>query len=119
MIRDAVEMDIEFMENIAKGVEVVDEKKRPQNRTLGHTCSDWDGVGFKRFELHELNVAREIGVERVRGCVPMEESLQRRMVGEMVSKAVLRSRRMRMETKFESAAMRRSLIIFMRAVSEL
>ena len=49
----------------------------------------------------------------------MEESLLRRMGCEMVSKAALRSRRMRMEIEPESAAMRRSLEILMRAVSVL
>lgn len=49
----------------------------------------------------------------------MEESLLRRMWCEMVSKAALRSRRMRMESKPESAAIRKSLMIFMRAVSVL
>ena len=43
----------------------------------------------------------------------MEESLLRRLGCEMVSKAALRSRRMRIEP--ESAAMRRSLEILMRA----
>lgn len=51
--------------------------------------------------------------------MPMEESLLRRMGCEMVPKAALRSRRMRMESKPESAAMRRSLVIFMGAVSVL
>ena len=42
-----------------------------------------------------------------------------RMVWEMVSKAALRSRRMRIVKSPESAAMRRSLVILTRAVSVL
>ena len=49
----------------------------------------------------------------------MEDNLLRRMVCEIVSKAALRSRRMRMEIKQESAAIRRSLVIFRRAVTVL
>ena len=50
----------------------------------------------------------------------LTEGLLRRMGCEMVSNAALRSRRMRMEMEPESAAMRRSLEIFlMRAVSVL
>lgn len=37
----------------------------------------------------------------------------------MVSKAALRSKRMRMESKTESAAKRKLLVIFIRAVSVL
>lgn len=43
--------------------------------------------------------------------MPMEDNLLRRMVWEIVSKAALRSRRMRMDSKPESAAIRRSLVI--------
>ena len=46
-------------------------------------------------------------------------SLLRRMVCEMVSNTALRSRRMRMESKPESAAVRRSMVISMRVVSVL
>ena len=42
--------------------------------------------------------------------MPMEDNLLRRMVWEIVSKAAVRSRRMRMESKPESAAIRRSLV---------
>jgi len=41
------------------------------------------------------------------------------MEWEMVMKAALRSRRMRMDNSPESAAMRRSFVILMRAVSVL
>ena len=51
--------------------------------------------------------------------MPNEESLWRRMGCEMVSKAALRSRRMRMESEPESAAVKRSLVILIRAVSVL
>lgn len=51
--------------------------------------------------------------------IPIEDSLWRRRLWEMVSKAAVRSRRMRMESKPVSAAMRRSLVIFMSAVSVL
>ena len=43
--------------------------------------------------------------------MPMEDNLLRRMVWEIVSKAALRSRRIRMEIKPESAAIRRSLVM--------
>ena len=49
----------------------------------------------------------------------MEASRSRRMEWEMVSKAAVRSRRMRMDKCPESAAIRRSLVIFMSAVSVL
>lgn len=42
-------VDIEFIENIAKVEKVGDEKKRPQDRAVWHTCTDWGGVGFERF----------------------------------------------------------------------
>lgn len=51
--------------------------------------------------------------------MPEEESLLKRIGCEMVSKATLRSRNMRMESKPESAAMRGALVNFMRAVSVL
>lgn len=51
--------------------------------------------------------------------MPIEESLLRRMGCEMVSKAELRSRRMRMESEQVSAAVRRSLVILISAVSVL
>lgn len=51
--------------------------------------------------------------------IPMDESLLSRMECEMVSKAALRSSRMRMDTEPESAERRRSLVILRRAVSVL
>lgn len=50
---------------------------------------------------------------------PMDASLWRRMEWEIVSKAALRSRRMRIDRSLESAAIRRSLVILIRAVSVL
>ena len=47
------------------------------------------------------------------------ERWERRMVWETVSKAAERSRRMRMVTRPLSAAIRRSLVILIRAVSVL
>lgn len=52
-----MEMDIEFAEDIAKGKEVGDEEKGPQDRALGHTRSDGEGLGSKGFELDELSAA--------------------------------------------------------------
>ena len=51
--------------------------------------------------------------------MPMEASLSRRVEWDMVSKAALRSRRMRMDNSLESAAIRRSFVILRRAVSVL
>jgi len=51
--------------------------------------------------------------------MPIEANLSRRMECEMVSKAALRSRRMRMDNSPESAAIRRSFVILRRAVSVL
>lgn len=52
-----MEKDIEFAEDIAKGKEVDDEEKGPQDRALGHTRSDRGGLGFEGFELDELGAA--------------------------------------------------------------
>lgn len=49
----------------------------------------------------------------------MEASRSRRVEWEMVSKAALRSRRMRIDKSPESAAIRRSFVILRRAVSVL
>lgn len=43
VIREAVEMNIEFMEDVTKREEVGDEEEGPQDGALGHTCSDWSG----------------------------------------------------------------------------
>ena len=51
--------------------------------------------------------------------MPMDASLLRSMVWEMVSKAAVRSNRMRMVRRPESAAMRSASVILMRAVSVL
>ena len=66
-----------------------------------------------RPERYYLNQARGMSV------IPMEANLSRRMSWEMPSKAVLRSRRTRMERSPESDAIRRSFVIFTRAVSVL
>lgn len=42
-----MEIDIEFTENIAEGKKVDDKEKGPQDRALGHTCSDWGWSGFE------------------------------------------------------------------------
>lgn len=51
--------------------------------------------------------------------IPIEESLSRRIVCEIVSKATLKSSRRRMDNKPESAARRMSLVILRSAVSVL
>lgn len=51
--------------------------------------------------------------------IPMEERRVRRTGCEMVSKAAVRSRRMRIDREPESAAVRRSFVILMSAVSVL
>ena len=51
--------------------------------------------------------------------MPIDANLSRRVVWEMVLKAALRSRRMRMDDSPESAAIRRSFVILRRAVSVL
>lgn len=51
--------------------------------------------------------------------IPIEESLSRRIVCEIVSKATLKSSRRRMDSKPESAARRMSLVILRSAVSVL
>lgn len=43
--------------------------KRRGPRPLGHSSSDWGGVGFERFELDEPSAAREIRVEPAKGGV--------------------------------------------------
>ena len=57
--------------------------------------------------------------ERVLWVRPMEVRRSRRMLWEIVSKAAVRSRRMSIVRCPESAAIRRSLVIFARAVSVL
>ena len=66
-----------------------------------------------RPERYDLNRSR--GVSEM----PIDANLSRRVVWEMVSKAALRSRRMRMDNSPESAAIRRSFVILRRAVSVL
>ena len=66
-----------------------------------------------RPERYDLNQSR--GVSEM----PIDANLSRRVVWEMVSKAALRSRRMRMDNSLESAAIRRSFVILRRAVSVL
>lgn len=51
--------------------------------------------------------------------MPMEESLLKRMGCKTISKAPFRSKRMRMKSRLESDAMRRSLVILMRAFAVL
>ncbi len=64
-------------------------------------------------ERYEWNQLRGVLV------IPIKESLSRRMVCEIVSKAALKSSRRRMDSKPESAAKRRSLLILRSAVSVL
>ena len=58
-------MDITFEEYIAKRTEVGDEKKGPQYRALGDTCSDGGGLGSEGFQMDELSA--ECSVEEGRG----------------------------------------------------
>lgn len=62
---------------------------------------------------HEVNQERDVLV------IPIEDSLWRRVLREMVSKAAVTSRRMRSDSEPESAAMKRPLVIFMSVVSVL
>ena len=48
-------MDVVFAEDIAKGKEIDDEEKGPQDRALGHTSGDGGRVGTEGLELNELN----------------------------------------------------------------
>jgi len=70
-------------------------------------------VGSEIFKLYKLSTAREIDLNQCKGVSdnPREANRSLRMVCEMVSKAALRSRRMRI--------VRRSLVILTRAVSVL
>ena len=60
-----MEMNVEFTENMAEGEKVGNEEEGPQDRALGHTCSDGGRDGFKGFELCELSAASEVGGEPV------------------------------------------------------
>lgn len=51
--------------------------------------------------------------------MPIDLSLWMRVLCEMVSNAAVRSRRMRIDSKLESEAMRRSFVILRSAVSVL
>ena len=81
------------------------------------------GEGSEEKDLSWINWVRSVRYEwnQRRGVwvMPIEESLWRRVRCEMVSNAALRSRRMRMESEPVSAAVRRSLVILIRAVSVL
>ena len=52
-----MKMDVLFMKDIAKGNEVDDEEKEPQDRALGHTSGNGGQVGTEGLELDELSVA--------------------------------------------------------------
>lgn len=43
VIRVTMEMDTVFLQNVAKGEEVYDEKKGPKDKALGYTCCDGEG----------------------------------------------------------------------------
>lgn len=60
VIHVAVVVNVKFTENDAKGEEISDEEKGPQDTVLGHTCIHWGGVRFEGFKL---------GVEPVKGGV--------------------------------------------------
>ena len=52
-----MEVDVEFAEDIAKGKEIGNEERGPQDRALGHTRRDRGGLGGEGFELDELSAA--------------------------------------------------------------
>ena len=52
-----MKVDVVFAENIAKGKEVDDEEKGPQDGALGHTSGDGGRVGTEGLELDELSAA--------------------------------------------------------------
>ena len=70
-------------------------------------------MNWVRSERYEWNHCRGVP------DIPMEVSRSRRMECEMVSKAALRSRRMSIDNCPESAAIKRSYVILMSAVSVL
>ena len=83
-----------FTENMAKREKVDNKQKGSKDRTLGNTRGEGGGVGSECFELdkqsrYDLNQCRGVSDN------PRRASRSMRMVWEMVSKAALRSRRMR------------------------
>lgn len=67
VICKAIELNVKFTEDMAKGEEGSDEEKQSQDRALGPTCSDWRGIGFRSVQLDELSVACKIGMKAVGG----------------------------------------------------
>ena len=64
-----MKLDVEFAEDTAKGEEVDDKQKEPQDRALGNTGGDREGDGFEGLELNVLSAAREVGGEPVQWSV--------------------------------------------------
>ena len=73
----------------------------PEERGDGWDVKVFNWMNCVRPERYDLNQSR--GVSEI----PIDANLSRRVVWEMVSKAALRSRRMRMDNSPESAAIRR------------
>lgn len=48
---EAVDINIKFIENIAKWKEVGDEKRGCQSIALGNTCNDGERMGSEGFQL--------------------------------------------------------------------
>lgn len=85
---------------------------------MGYAGSDWEQLRLERSELNKLRAAREVEFKPVQGCISYTcwLYLLRGILCETVSKALLRSRRMRMDNSPESAAMTRSWTILFNAV---
>lgn len=85
----------------------------PEVTGTGWEVNDFNWMNWVRPERYEWNQFRGVFV------MPREESLSRRMVCEIVSKAAIRSSRRRMDSEPKSAARRRSLVTLRSAVSVL
>ncbi|XP_049459989.1 ras-specific guanine nucleotide-releasing factor RalGPS1 isoform X5 [Epinephelus fuscoguttatus] len=80
-----MKLNVIFAENTAKREEVDDKQKRSEHRALRYTGGEGDWLGCKCFQLNQLSTARERWFD-----------LSMRMVWEIVSRAALKLRRMRM-----------------------
>lgn len=53
-------MNLRKKKNMAKGKEVSNEEKGPQDRALGNICRDRGRLGLEGLELNELSAAGEV-----------------------------------------------------------
>ncbi len=114
----AKKVNLMFAEDITEGEKV----KVKQQGTEPWGTPVVTGTGWEVNDFNWMNSAPErYEWNQLRGVlvIPIKESLSRRMVCEIVSKAALKSSRRRMDSKPESAAKRRSLLILRSAVSVL